>query len=138
MQKTGRNGARTLALQALYQAQLAGHDRDELQAQFAALPDYGRCETAYFDALLDQVHQYRDYLDEDIASCGNIRPEHVDPVERAVLWVALAELRFHDDVPTAVVINEAVELAKRYGAEGGHRFVNGLLDKAARNLRAAG
>ncbi len=136
MRKTGRHGARSLALQALYQVQLAGHDRAEVHAQFTLLPDYARCESAYFDTLLDEVYAHRDALDEDIAASGDIRAEQVDPVERAVLWIALAELRFHDDVPAPVVINEAVELAKCYGAEGGHRYVNGLLDKAARKLRA--
>ena len=60
---------------------------------------------------------------------------HVDPIERAVLWVGLAELESHPDVPFRVVLNEAVELSKQFGAENGHRFVNAVLDKAAKSLR---
>jgi len=138
MQATGRNGARRLALQALYQSQLAGHDADDLLGQYRDNPDYERCDQAYFDTLLDETHRYREQLDEDITAHGKIAPAHLDPVEHAALWIALAELRFHDDVPAPVIINEAIELAKLFGAEGGHKFVNGLLDKAARALRPVG
>lgn len=137
MKKSGRQGARQLALQALYQAQVAGHAEDALLAQFREDPGYSLCEKRYFDALLSESFRYREHLDNDIGEYGDIPADRLDPVERAVLWIALSELRFHDDVPVPVVINEAVELAKIYGAEGGHRFVNGLLDKARRELRPA-
>jgi len=137
MKKSGRQGARQLALQALYQAQLGGHDHDDLLRQFKADPGYARCEQVYFDALLREVHDHREHLNEDISQHGSIPAEQLDPVERAALWVALAELRFHDDVPAAVVINEAIELTKRFGADGGHKYVNALLDKARQQLRPA-
>lgn len=137
MKKNGRQGARQLALQALYQAQVAGHDLAELHAQFTADPGYRRCEQGYFDTLLNETFEYREHLDNDIAEYGDIPAAQIDPVEHAVLWIALAELRFHNDVPVPVVINEAVELTKLYGAEGGHRYINGLLDRASQTLRSA-
>ena len=137
MKKSGRQGARQLALQALYQAQIAGHEQAELADQFRDDPGYELCEQAYFDALLDETFGHREHLDNDIGEYGDIPPQQLDPVERAVLWIGLTELRFHDDVPVPVVINEAVELTKIYGAEGGHRYVNGVLDKAGQSLRPA-
>lgn len=137
MKKNGRQGARQLALQALYQAQIGGHEQALLHEQFTADPAYRLCEQSYFDELLSQSFEYREHLDHDIGEYGDIPAAQLDPVERAVLWIALTELRFHADVPVPVVINEAVELTKLYGAEGGHRFVNGLLDKAGRELRPA-
>lgn len=137
MKKSGRQGARQLALQALYQAQISGHEREDLAAQFADEPGYRLCEQPYFETLLDEAFSYREHLDSDIGEYGDIPAEQLDPVERAVLWIALAEMRFHEDVPVPVVINEAIELTKLYGAEGGHRYINGLLDKAGRSLRPA-
>ncbi len=137
MQTRGRSGARRLVMQALYQVQISGHDLDELRGQFRSGTDYQGCDNEYFESLLQEVCDQRASLDQDIADCGDIAAEQLDPVERAVLWLALAEIRFHDDVPLPVIINEAVELAKVFGAEGGHRYVNGLLDKAGEKLRAA-
>ena len=137
MSATGRSGARQLALQALYQLQLSGHELPELQSQFHDDPEWQRCEQAHFDALLEYVCQHRDELDAHIGRYGDIGPAQLDPVEHAVLWIGLAELQSHPDVPVPVVLDQAVELAKRYGAEGGHKYVNGLLDKAARDLRPA-
>ncbi len=137
MRTKGRSGARRLAMQALYQSQIGGHSLEELQEQYAAVPEYKICETEYFDSLLSQAHEHREQIDKDIGEYGDIIAAQLDPVERAVLWIALAEIRFHDDVHVAVVINEAVELTKKFGAEGGHRYVNGLLDKAGRKIRPA-
>lgn len=137
MQSRGRSGARRLIVQALYQAQISGFDVSLLREQFHANPDFVACDGDYFEALLNEVHDHQKRLDEDISDWGDISAEHLDPVERAVLWLALAELRFHDNVPVPVIINEAVELAKTFGADGGHRYVNGLLDKAGHKLRSA-
>jgi N utilization substance protein B len=131
MAAKGRNGARRLLLQALYQIQMAGHDTAQLKAQFAERPEYAAADADYFLELLDQIDSARDQLDKEIERCGDIPPGQLDPVEHAVLWIALAEFQFHPDVPPKVVMNEAIELAKIYGAEGGHKYVNGLLDKAA-------
>jgi N utilization substance protein B len=127
----GRPGARRLLLQALYQSQIAGHDRQELMRQYAEHVDYATVDSAYFSQLLADIDNARAELDADIATYGDIVPAQLDPVEHAILWIAFAEFRFHPDVPPKVVINEAIELAKCFGADGGHRYVNGLLDKAA-------
>jgi len=137
MQKKGRSGARRLVMQALYQMQMTDHALDILQRQFRNESEYAGCDADYFEALLADVDEHRAHLDTDIAEYGDIPPAQLDPVERAILWLALAEMRFHNDVPIPVVINEAVELAKVFGAEGGHRYVNGLLDKAGHKLRPA-
>ena len=125
----GRPGARRLLLEALYQSQIAGHDRQELMRQYAEHVDYATVDSVYFLQLLADVDGARAELDADIGSYGDIVPEQLDPVERAILWIALAEFRFHPDVPPKVVINEAIELAKSFGAEGGHRYVNVFPDK---------
>jgi len=134
----GRNGARRILVQALYQIQMAGHDAARLKAQFAERPEYKAADSEYFELLLDQIEDSKDQLDEEIARFGDIPADQLDPVEHAVLWIALAEFRFHKDVPPKVVMNEAIELAKIYGAEGGHKYVNGLLDKLAADLPQAG
>jgi transcription antitermination protein NusB len=122
---------------ALYQRQLAGHDREELLGQFTELPEYARADAAYFEALLSRVLAEADLLDELIAKQASRGLNQLDAVDRAVLWLALAELKYRPDVPTKVIINEAVELAKRYGPVDGFRFVNAVLDRVAREIRPA-
>lgn len=131
----GRHGARRLLLQALYQWQLTHHDVDALEAQFVARPEYEGIDGEYFSALLREVIEDVASLDESLAAVGDRPVEQLDPVERAILWGALAEFMHHDDVPPKVIINEAVRLAKQFGAEDGHRYVNAVLDKASRQLR---
>ena len=124
-----------MLVQALYQAQLADQDAAELLQHFADHPDGAAADTAYFESLLPVISAARADYDIQISRYGDIAAAHLDPVERAVLWLGLAELQVSTDVPTKVVINEAVELAKVFGAEGGYRYVNGVLDKAAADLR---
>jgi N utilization substance protein B len=131
----GRRRARELLIQALYQHQLAGHGVSELMAQFGDLAEFVRIDQAYFSALLEQVLERTDALDALIAGHADRGLEQLDAVDRAVLWLALTELEQRHDVPTNVVINEAVELAKRYGPVSGFRFVNAMLDRIAPSLR---
>jgi N utilization substance protein B len=130
-----RERARNLLIKALYQWQLAGHDESELLAQFAALAEFGRIDQAFFQDLLQKVIGDAQALDALIASLAVRSLDQLDAVGRAVLLLALAELKFRPDVPTKVVINEAVNLAKRYGAAESFRFVNAVTDKAAAELR---
>ena len=125
-------------MQALYQAQISGHDTQELLRQFPERPEYAGADIQYFEMLLHEVESSKDELDQLIAEFGDIPVAQIDPVEHAVLWLALAELQRHPEVPRRVVINEAIELTKAFGAEGGHRYINGLLDRAAGQLRAPG
>lgn len=129
-----RRGARNYLVQALYQWQLADHDVAELVGQFEREEDFASIDQAYFRELLEVVLDDVETLDATIARFAVRSPEQLDAVGRAILLLALAELRNRPDVPTNAIINEAVELAKRYGATDSYRFVNALLDKAAKEL----
>lgn len=136
MSKGSRHLARQAAVQALYQWQLTGQSPEDIENHYVLDHDMGDIDVAYFDQLVKQiplhVHELEDYLtpylDWDI--------EEVDPVERAVLRLGVYELEFCTDVPVKVVLDEAVELAKTFGAEHGHKFINGVLDKAAAKIRS--
>jgi N utilization substance protein B len=130
-----RQRAREFLVKALYQWQLAGHSAAEITGQFASLEGFDRCDRDYFDALLATVIDNVAALDAIIARQAARGLDHLDAVGRAILLLALAELKFRGDVPTKVVINEAVELAKRYGASESYKFVNALLDRTARELQ---
>lgn len=125
-------------MRALYQWQLAGHDRDELLEQFAAMDEFADCDQEYFRALLPAIIDEADALDAVIAEHAVRKLDQLDEIGRAVLLVAMTEMKRRADVPRNVVINEAVELSKRYGAAESYRFVNAVLDKAAEELSAAG
>lgn len=131
-----RHLARELLVKALYQWQIAGHGLPELRAQFSASEDFERCDSEYFGDLLTKVIGEAPALDELIARHAVRSLDQLDAVGHAVLLLGIAELKHRADVPTKVVINEAIELTKRYGTTDSHKFVNALLDKSARELRA--
>jgi N utilization substance protein B len=126
-----------LLVKALYQWQLAGHSVAELAAQFAAHEDYARCDADFFGELLTVTIAEAPALDLLIARQATRGIDQLDAVGRAILLLGLAELKFREDVPSKVVINEAVELAKRYGAAESFKFVNAVLDKMSRELRVS-
>jgi N utilization substance protein B len=130
-----RHLARELLVKALYQWQLAGHSVAELAAQFAADEDFARCDRDFFGELLAVTIEGAPELDLIIARHASRGIEQLDAVGRAVLLLGLAELKFRGDVPSKVVINEGVELAKRYGPTDSFKFVNAVLDKSSRELR---
>jgi N utilization substance protein B len=132
-----RHLARELLVKALYQWQLAGHGVAELAAQFAALPDYERADREFFAEMLAVTIDDAAALDALISQHAARGLEQLDAVGRAILLLGLAELKFRADVPTKVVINEAIELAKRFGAVDSFKFVNAMLDKSASSLRGA-
>jgi transcription antitermination protein NusB len=132
-----RHLARELLVKALYQWQIAGHSVAELSAQFAAHEDFERCDSDFFGQLLAVTVENVPALDAIIARQASRGIEQLDAVGRALLLLGLAELKFRDDVPSKVVINEAVELAKRYGPTDSFKFVNAVLDKSSRELRGA-
>ena len=131
-----RHLARELLIKALYQWQLAGHSVAEIAAQFAAQEDFERCDRDFFGQLLAVTIENAPALDVIIAKQAARGIEQLDAVGRAILLLGLAELKFREDVPSKVVINEAVELAKRYGAAESFKFVNAVLDKSSRELRS--
>lgn len=131
-----RGKARRLAMQAVYQWQMTAQDVADVLAQFLADEDNRGADVEYFEALVRGVVQDHAVLDDLLAPTLARPLDEVDPVERAVLRVAAYELQQRLDVPYRVVLNEAVALAKKFGAEQGHTFVNAALDKLARELRA--
>ena len=131
-----RSAARRQLMQALYQWQLGGQPWQDLYQQFASDPDFAKVDAGYFREALMQVVESRDDLDAELARHAEIPPAQLDPVEHAVLLLGLWELLRRPDIPYRVVINEWVDLTKRYGATDGHRFVNAVLDRASRVHRA--
>ncbi len=132
-----RSLARRCAVQALYTWQLTGNDVSDIDSDFRSDHDMAGVEIKYFQELLHQVILHRGELDDHLAPLLDRAINDVDPVELAILRLGAYELEFRLDVPYRVVINESVELAKTYGAEHGHKFVNGILDGVAKKLRAA-
>jgi len=132
-----RARARRFAMQALYQWDLSGTDLPLIRRQFLEAEDFSRADQKYFIELLSKLPEKVDIIDENISSCLDRPIGQLDPVERAVLRLAVYELLYRPDIPYRVSINEAVQLTKKFGAEQGHAYVNGVLDKAAHSLRAA-
>jgi transcription antitermination protein NusB len=131
-----RSQARRHAVQAVYQWQMVGHNVGEIVNQFLEEHDVNSFEVPYFTELLQGVATHLSELDELLKPALDRAIESVDPVERAVLRLGVLELRYRPEVPYRVVINEAVELAKVFGAEQGHKYVNGVLDQVAKQVRA--
>ena len=130
-----RHKAREFALRALYQWQVTGQDVGDVVTQYLAGSDVRKFDVPYFQELVRGVPTHLDELDANLSPLLDRPVEQVDLVERAVLRLGAYELQHHTEIPFRVVINEAVELAKRYGAEQGHRYINGVLDRLARALR---
>ncbi|MCB1851041.1 MAG: transcription antitermination factor NusB [Gammaproteobacteria bacterium] len=133
-----KSQARQCAIQAIYQWQMTGQDPGDIrhvQAQFLSDQERGGFDGSYFSVLLQGVATHLDMLDQQLRPCLDRSIESVDPVERAILRLGAFELIHRLEVPYRVVINEAVELAKVFGAEQGHRYVNGVLDKLAKQVR---
>jgi N utilization substance protein B len=132
-----RTVARKLALQALYRWQLNACPWQDLLEEFGEAEDMARADREYFRALIEGVWRTRLELDTRLASLADREPRLLDPIEHAILLIGLYELTALPEVPYRVAINEAVGLAKRFGATDGHKFVNAVLDRAARVLRPA-
>lgn len=127
--------ARRCAVQALYQWQLTGEDLTLVETRFLADQDLSKADLGYFRELVQQIPARVAEIDAVLAPFLDRPMPQVDPVERAILRIGGYELMQRPDIACRIVINEAVELAKMFGAEQGHRFVNGVLDKVARAVR---
>ena len=134
--KSARRRSRELATQGLYQRLLSGVPAGEIDAQLRGSQGYDKADHEHLDALLHGVIRESDELSAAIAPCLDRPIEQLSPVERAVLLVATYEFKHHVDIPYRVVINEAVELTKTFGGSDGYKYVNGVLDKLAAQLRA--
>jgi N utilization substance protein B len=130
-----RSLARRLALQALYQIQINPLPWQDVQRQFAADPEAERVDRDYFRELIEGVAPNREALDSRLSGLCEIPPQELDPIEHAVLWLGLHELQSCPELPYRVALAEAVQLTKQFGATDGHKFVNAVLDRAARESR---
>lgn len=130
-----RSIARKLAMQALYRWQINAGPWQDLTNELEDSEDMPRADREYFREMVRTVCETHAELDAELAAWTDRKPSELDPIERAVLLIGLHELKARGEVPFRVVLSEAVGLAKRFGATDGYKFVNAVLDRAARALR---
>ncbi|MFT4614661.1 MAG: N utilization substance protein B [Bacteroidia bacterium] len=130
-----RRKARHYGMQALYQWHMAGASLQVIEDEFLEEYDFAHVDVEYFQALLHGVPAEVDTLDESITPLLDRKLNDLDPIELTLLRMGQYELAHRIDVPYKVVINEAVALAKKFGATDSYKYINGVLDRAARTLR---
>lgn len=130
-----RHLARQAAVQALYQWDLTEQAPESILEHFIQEHDTSEIDEEYFQMLVREVPLFHQELEAHIVPMLDRDFEDVDPVERAILRIGAYELEYREDIPRNVVINESVELAKTFGAELSYKFINGVLDKVANELR---
>ncbi|MDE2398574.1 MAG: transcription antitermination factor NusB [Burkholderiales bacterium] len=133
--KSARRRAREIALQGLYEWLLGGADAATVEGHMREIDGFEKCDRAHFDALLHGCIAEAAVLDAALARHVDRKTAQLSPVEHAVLLIGSYELGHCIDIPYRVAINEAVELAKSFGGTDGHKYVNGVLDKVAADLR---
>jgi N utilization substance protein B len=136
VKKGSRHKAREAAVQALYQWQLTQQAPEQIENHFILDHSMENVDLEYFHHLVSEVPRHLHELDDHIVPHLDRELGEVDPVERAILRLGAFEFEFHPEIPYKVILNEAVELAKTFGAEHGHKYVNAILDKVAAALRA--
>jgi len=130
-----RRRARRRALQALYQWRLTGYDVGEILVQFHEEQDFSNVDTELFATLVRKVSLKQAELDKKIEPFLDRPLTQLDVIEHVILSIGAYELLHSIEVPYQVVIDEAINLAKQFGAEQGHNFINGVLDKLAKQCR---
>ena len=133
--KSPRRRAREIALQGLYEWLISGSDAGVIEAHMREQEGFDKADSAHFDALLHGCIREAGDLDGVLAKHVDRKTTELSPVEHGVLMIGAYELKHCMDIPYKVAINEAVELAKGFGGTDGHKYVNGVLDKAAAELR---
>lgn len=131
-----RTNARKAAVQALYQWQMAGQNLSEIERQFLEEERLKDAQKSYFVELFYGVPKNLDAIDQVLSEFVDRPVDAIDPVERAILRIGVYELLHRLDMPYRVVLNEGINLAKYFGADGSHKYVNGILDKVAQQRRA--
>lgn len=131
-----RSRSRRRALQAVYAWQVGGAGIDQVITQFRHEQDMQVADLDYFEDLVRGVEANLEAIDGALEPYLDRPVAQVDPIERAALRLAVYELKYRPDVPYRVVLNEAIEVTKRFGADHGHTYVNGVLDKLAQDMRA--
>ncbi|KXO09398.1 MULTISPECIES: transcription antitermination factor NusB [Marinobacter] len=132
-----RRRARALAMQGLYQRHFSKTPISDIEAEFMVDNDMSKVDIMYFRDLLRGIHREQAELDKLIEPFLDRPLKEVDPVELAIVRLGTYELKHRIDVPYKVVINEGIEMAKRFGGTEGHKFVNSILDKLSQRLRLA-
>jgi len=130
-----RRKARELAVQAIYSWQISQNSVNDIEVNFIAENSKRRFDIEYFQLLLRGVTSNISEIDDAISPYVDRPLDDIDHVEKAILRVAVFELKDCTDVPYRVVINEAIELAKSFAADDSHKFVNGVLDKTVKLIR---
>ena len=133
--KSTRRRSRELALQGLYEWLISRADAGVIDAHMREQEGFDKCDAAHFDALLHGCIAEAADLDAVLAKHVDRKTTELSPIEHGVLMIGAYELKHCVDIPYKVAINEAVELAKSFGGTDGHKYVNGVLDKAAAELR---
>ncbi|RIZ70849.1 MAG: transcription antitermination factor NusB [Methylococcales bacterium] len=131
-----RTNARKAAVQALYQWQMTGQSLVEIERQFVEEERLKDVQKSYFTELFHGVPKNLCGIDEALNEFVDRPVDMVDPVERAILRIGAYELLHRLDMPYRVILNEGINLAKYFGADGSHKYVNGILDKIAQKIRA--
>lgn len=130
-----RHNARRYALQAMYQWQLAGTSISDIEAEFLNYHIDKKLDLVYFKELIHGIPKHQHEIDEAMQPFLGRSLQDIDPIELAVLRLAIYELIKRPDVPYRVIINEALELTKKFGSVEGYKFVNGILDRIAKKTR---
>ena len=133
--KSARRRSREIALQGLYEWRVSGAAVDVVDAHMREQEDFGKCDAAHFDALLRGCIAQAADIDALLTHHVDRKTSQLSPIEHGVLMIGVYELTHCIEIPYKVAINEAVELAKSFGGTDGHKYVNGVLDKAAADLR---
>jgi N utilization substance protein B len=131
-----RTNARKAAVQALYQWQMTGQNLSEIEYQFLEEERLKDAQKSYFTELFHGVPKNLEAIDQALSEFVDRPVDMIDPVERAILRMGVYELVHRLDMPYRVVLNESINLAKYFGADGSHKYVNGILDKVAQQKRA--
>lgn len=130
-----RRKSRELVLKAVYRGMLNQSEMSQILRDMVDDPDYNKADEAYFKQLLESVTTHLDVIDVKMASFIDRPVAELSPIEHAILRIAGCELMFDLSIPYRVVINEGVELAKVFGGTDGHKYINGVLDKFAADVR---
>jgi transcription antitermination protein NusB len=133
--KSVRRRSREVALQGLYEWLVSGSEASVIDAHMREQDDFGKCDAAHFDALLHGCIKEAAEIDALLSKHVDRKTTQLSPIEHGVLMIGVYELKHCISIPYKVAINEAVELAKSFGGTDGHKYVNGVLDKAAAELR---
>ncbi|NKB62030.1 MAG: transcription antitermination factor NusB [Gammaproteobacteria bacterium] len=135
MAKGGRHLARRCVVQALYQWQVTKQDHEDIEKSFIKNSMLSGKHKDYFLSLINIIPQCIDDIDSTIKPFLDRDADKLDLIEQAILRVATYELKYDQNIPTSVVLDEAIDIAKVFGSEHGYKYVNGVLDKVAKEVR---